>query len=247
VVAAPEPLTGDRRPWQSRGVITESEVLVPARFNGPPQSGQGGYVCGMLAGLAPPARGTAVVSLLLPPPLERPMRLEVGPDQAVLMLGELVVAAVTSTTEPIPAVPPVSPAEADLAMEGYLGWEDHPFPTCYVCGHEREDGLFLAPGPVAGRADTVACTWIPEETSPEVLWGVLDCPGGWTTDPRDDPMVLTRMTADLVGTAKVGEPHVVVAQQVRRVGRVATNLTSVYGPDGALVGTSSAEWTALAS
>ncbi|WP_170231902.1 hypothetical protein [Saccharothrix saharensis] len=53
------------------------------------------------------------------------------------------------------------------------------------------------------------------------------------------------MTADLVGPVRLGEPHVVVARQVRRVGRVATNLTSVYGPDGALVGTSSAEWTAL--
>ncbi|WP_141975029.1 hypothetical protein [Saccharothrix saharensis] len=55
----------------------------------------------MLAGLAPPAEGTAVVTLLLPPPLERPMRLEAGPEQAVLMLGELVVAAVNSTTEPV--------------------------------------------------------------------------------------------------------------------------------------------------
>lgn len=34
------------------------EVTIPARFNGPPDSGQGGYACGLLAGLVPPAAGT---------------------------------------------------------------------------------------------------------------------------------------------------------------------------------------------
>jgi len=47
-------------------------VMVSRRFCGPPQSGNGGYVCGLLgAQLAT----TATVRLLAPPPLDVPLRL----------------------------------------------------------------------------------------------------------------------------------------------------------------------------
>ncbi|MGW4109761.1 hypothetical protein ACWEFJ_02675 [Actinosynnema sp. NPDC004786] len=221
------------------------EVTIPARFNGPPDSGQGGYACGLLAGLAPPAAGHAVVTLIAPPPLDTPMRLEAGARRSHLWLGDRLIATVSGARKPVPVVEPVSPDEARRASEGYLGHRDHPFPTCFVCGHDREDGLRLAPGPVAGRDGVVACGWVPEEASTEVLWGVLDCPGGWTADPRADPMVLTRMTAEVVRPPRPGAPHVVVARREERWGRTAVNLTSVYGPDGDLVATSTARWTAL--
>jgi hypothetical protein len=46
-------------------------LTIPARFNGPPSSANGGYTCGLVAGLV----GTEVasVSLRAPPPLERPL------------------------------------------------------------------------------------------------------------------------------------------------------------------------------
>lgn len=229
-----------------RGVITESEVLVPARFNGPSDAAHGGYTCGLLATAAPPGEGSAVVSLVLPAPLELPMRLEVGPDQAVLVFGEQLVATMVTTTEAIPVVPPVSPLEADRAVENFLGREDHPFPTCFVCGPDRVDGLFLAPGAVAVAAvaptDTVACPWVPLEVSPEVVWAALDCPAGWATE---EPMTLTRMAADVLALPRPGEPHVVVARQVQRVGPIASTVSSLYGPDGALVATATAQWTAI--
>ncbi|MGM1062395.1 hypothetical protein [Saccharothrix sp. Mg75] len=220
-------------------MITESEVLVPARFGGAADTAHGGYTCGLLATAAPMA-GTAVVTLVAPAPLELPMRLEAGPDQAVLVFGEEVVATMTTTAETIPPAPPVSGLEADRAVEEFLGREGHPFPSCFVCGPESVDGLLLAPGPVGPNA--VACPWVPVENSPEVVWAVLDCPASWATD---EPMALTRMAADVLVPPRVGEPHVVVARQVQRVGPVANTLTSIYAADGTVVAVATAQWAAL--
>ena len=47
-------------------------VMIPRRFNGPPDSGNGGYSCGVVAALldAPAVE----VTLRAPPPLERELR-----------------------------------------------------------------------------------------------------------------------------------------------------------------------------
>lgn len=222
-----------------QGVITESEVLVPARFGGAPETAHGGYTCGLLA-TAVEVVGTPVVSLVAPAPLELPMRLEAGPDEAVLVFGEEVVATMTTTAETIPAVPPVSALEADRAVEAFAGRVEHPYPTCFVCGPESVGGLLLAPGPVGPNA--VACPWVPAENSPEVVWAVLDCPASWATD---EPMALTRMAAEVLAAPRVGEPHVVVALQVQRVGPVANTLTSIYASDGTLVAVATAQWAVL--
>ena len=46
-------------------------MIVPGRFNGPPDSGNGGYTCGLVAGLL---GEVAEVTLRLPPPLDRELR-----------------------------------------------------------------------------------------------------------------------------------------------------------------------------
>ena len=51
-------------------------MTIPRRFRGPPNSGNGGYVCGMLARQI---AGAAEVTLRAPPPLETKLDLvEVG-------------------------------------------------------------------------------------------------------------------------------------------------------------------------
>ena len=51
-------------------------MTIPRRFRGPPNSGNGGYVCGMLARQI---AGAAEVTLRAPPPLETELDLvEVG-------------------------------------------------------------------------------------------------------------------------------------------------------------------------
>ena len=50
-----------------------SQITVHRRFNGPPKSGHGGYVCGLIADRI----GTsAEVTLRAPPPLDRPLTVE---------------------------------------------------------------------------------------------------------------------------------------------------------------------------
>ena len=49
-----------------------SETLtIPARFNGPPASANGGYTCGLVAGLV--GAEDVSVSLRLPPPISKPL------------------------------------------------------------------------------------------------------------------------------------------------------------------------------
>ena len=50
-----------------------AQITISRRFNGPPNSSHGGYVCGIIANLIGPC---AEVSLRSPPPLELPLNIE---------------------------------------------------------------------------------------------------------------------------------------------------------------------------
>ncbi|HWM06586.1 MAG TPA: hypothetical protein VNP92_29965, partial [Actinophytocola sp.] len=160
-------------------------VVIRRGHNGPPNSAQGGFACAVFAratDLAPPL----VVTLLAPPPLDTTCQVVTGARRATVSAGGTLVATVSPAgREPDPA-PPVSAEEAETASAGFRGETDHPFPTCFVCGHQRRDGtgLRLAPGPVPHRPGMAACLWTPDghagdPVPEEVVWGVLDCPGGW--------------------------------------------------------------------
>ena len=81
------------------------QVLIPARFNGPPTSGNGGYSCGLVARFID---GPARVRLHSPPPLDEPLDLRVLDEGAVeLTQGDTLVASgwpATLSLE-IPAAP----------------------------------------------------------------------------------------------------------------------------------------------
>ena len=69
------------------------QVIIDRRFRGPPESGHGGYVCGVVADLM---GGPAEVILRRPPPLGRPLevqRLEGG--RVALRDGETFIARAT--------------------------------------------------------------------------------------------------------------------------------------------------------
>src|SRR6478672_182624 len=52
-------------------------LVIAEQFRGPPQSGNGGYVAGLLAGVLAPDAGQAVeVTLRSPVPLEQPLGVE---------------------------------------------------------------------------------------------------------------------------------------------------------------------------
>jgi hypothetical protein len=107
-------------------------LTIDRRFCGPPSSGNGGYVAGKLAALV---RGPAVrVTLRQPPPLEVPLTLRHDGEVAQLTFGGAIVAEAAPTADELHAVDPVGDAAAAEAEAAYAGWENHPFPTCFVCG-----------------------------------------------------------------------------------------------------------------
>jgi hypothetical protein len=219
-------------------------VIIEGRYNGPDGSANGGYLAGLLA--ARVASDTVTVALRRPVPLET--GLEVRSDDhgiAARLLdpsGGLVAEALAGAIV-VPAVPPVPLDEAQEAAEKYRAAERHPFPRCFVCGPDREpgDGLRLEPGPVGDGL--VASPWTPVRVpEPELLWAVLDCPGGLAPGRLDPPLLLGTMTAQVTALPEAGEPCVVMGLARSREGRKVHAATAAYGEDGRLLGRAEQIW-----
>lgn len=230
--------------------------IIESQFNGPPHSAQGGYACGLFAGLITPGeRAAAAVTLLSPPPMDTPLEFHRGERRSQIRLAGELIATVTEVAGEPTGTDPLSPAEAEQAARGFRGFTGHPFPTCFVCGHARPaaDGLALTPGPVEGRPGTVACLWTPADDQAdadgrvrdEIVWSVLDCPGGWTGDPVHEPMVLSRMTAVITRPPTPGHTCVVVGTLRRKNARTSSVDTAVFDASQQLLGKASAVWTAV--
>jgi hypothetical protein len=233
-------------------------LTIAERFNGPPASGNGGYVCGLMAQQrATPASMATTVTLRRPPPLGQPLIVGTGTtDVTELRQGSDLVAEGIPSADVPPLVEMASPSAVMSAEEAYRGQMGHPFPTCFVCGPERApgDGLRLQPGPVAGRIDTTACRWVPDRSltddasslvRPEFVWAALDCPGAWTLDVVGRPMVLGRMTGLVEAMPRVGDRCTVMGQLLGRQGRRAFTATTLYDGDGNVLGRAHATWVEI--
>jgi hypothetical protein len=248
------------------------DLLVPARFNGPPSSGNGGWSAGAISALAGDACPddhaspwpTIAVSLRLPPPLDTPLTVTRTDQGAVASYDGGTVLEATCTDNELADVDPVTADDARAAMAGFPGLSSHPFPTCFSCGTAREqgDGLRIFPGPVAGQqgANRVASTWTPHPSVAEdfhvyadeharaslpVTWAALDCIGGWAGDMTDRLMVLGRMTARIDSLPVIGEEHVVVGLDRGHEGRKTFTASALYDADGRIVATAEHVWIAI--
>jgi hypothetical protein len=179
------------------------------------------------------------VTLRVPPPLDTELTVAGG---AVLDDGTLVASMTPAEGELIP-VAAVGIQAAVRAAEGYPGFIHHPFPTCYVCGIQRPDGLQIFPGPLPdGRT---AAPWIVgDEVDLPVLWAALDCPGGWTALRNGRTYVLGRIAVAAFQLPEPGERCVVVGEATEVAGRKAMVNSSVYGAGGARLATARATWIA---
>jgi hypothetical protein len=217
------------------------ELVIDPRFNGPAGSANGGYTCGHVAELL---GGAAEVTLRLPPPLGRPLRVERGDDLVRVFDGERVVAeAVPAEVELEIPEPPVY-EEAEQASARYPGFEEHAFPTCFVCGPERApgDGLRIFAGPVGdGR---VACPWVvPDDVEPAFVWAALDCPGAIAVGfPDRGETLLGRFAARVDELPEAGERCVVVGWPLGEEGRKLYAGTALYGEDGRPLARARATW-----
>ncbi|HEU4349604.1 MAG TPA: hypothetical protein VFR35_17650 [Actinoplanes sp.] len=212
-------------------------MQIPSRYNGPPGSGNGGWSAGAFAAAAG-VGGVPEVTLRRPPPLDTPMARDGASFRAP---DGTVVATVTRVDDAGDPVPPVSFDEATVAALRYPGFTDHPFPTCYVCGPDRPDGLRLFPGLVPdGRT---AAPWIvPGDVRAETIWAALDCPGGWSALHTGRTFVLGRIAARVGALPAPGAACVVVGRADELAGRKAWTRSTVYGPDGTPLATARATW-----
>jgi hypothetical protein len=211
-------------------------VIIPPRFNGPPQSANGGYAAGILSEAL---GGGFEVTLKHPPPVGVDLDL-VGNE---LRQADMVIAEARRITQVLDAPESVSLEQAEAASKGYPGFEHHAYPTCFTCGPERDDGLGIFPGPVEGREGVVAAPWTPTEVRPEIIWAALDCPGGWAVDDfQRAGVLLGRMAAAIHGLPELGTPHVVMGWRIGEDGRKRYAGSALYTPNGGLLAVSRSTW-----
>ena len=230
------------------GLVTD-RLTIPARFNGPPESANGGWFAGHLAEAlraTDPAITTVTVRLNAPPPLGVAMDVAVVGDAIELRAKDVRVATAASAPDlSPPAITPVPYAVALACGPAYEGLAEHPFPTCYSCGPARDDGLGLRPGRVAGGSGEYAASWRSAEPSVENIWAALDCPGGWSAGIAGRPMVLGTMTARVRDVPPAGEECVIMAWPGEASGRRFASGSAVFGADGRLLGQAEAIWVAV--
>jgi hypothetical protein len=229
--------------------MSDSSVVVAPRFCGPPTSGNGGYVCGQLASFV--KADAVAVRLRVPPPLEKTLDVRLTEAGASLLDGDILVAEARETTVVVDTPEPPEFEEARVASRRYRGFDQHWYPTCFVCGPQRDadDGLCIFPGPLEGR-NIVAAPWIPHSSLASAddvvdsvfLWSALDCPGGFTFDPGDGAVLLGELQVALYGDVSVGEHCVLAAWEIGREGRKHFTATALYGESGSCRGVSLGTW-----
>ena len=213
--------------------------MIPRRFRGPLNSGNGGYVAGRLAGVL---GGVVEVTLRRPPALDRPLRLERVDDALELFDGDLLVAEARVASlelEPPPGAPSFS--EAAAAPEAPPWWGTEEYDECFSCGMRGEgDGLEIHPRPFDGF---VAAPWVAVEVSTGIVWSAIDCSGAYAVGGpgRGEPL-LARMTARVDRLPAEGDRCVVVGWPIEEDGRKLHAGTALYGADGDPIAVSRQLW-----
>ena len=242
-----------------------ASIIIDRRYCGPPNSGNGGYVCGRLARHI---GGDAEVVLRAPPPLQRSLDV-VAIDDGAWELRDGT--AVVATGRPARLGPArLETASFDEAREAERLMpvlpHAHPLPTCFVCGPARAEGdglrIFARPLARQSRNDSavLAAIWTPDPTlaaedglvAPEFVWSALDCPTGYacTYDPErgafdETPILLGRMAARIVARPRPQECCVITAWEAGRDGRKRMATGAAYGEAGRLLAVAQATWIAV--
>lgn len=238
-------------------------VVIPKRFNGPPRSGHGGYVAGIVADLvrsqrpfATAARSRGVeVTLRKPPPLETALRVERDGDVVALHdeQGEIVASGTPRACElEIPELPPADAVEQAWRKSARLQ-PGASFPTCVACGPERAvgDGLRIFAGPVDGR-DMVAAPWFTDPNlagtddyiAARYIWTALDCPSYAALEAGREsiPALLGRICGTVQQPIAAGQRATIIAWPLASDGRKLHSASALFAADGTLCAYAKMTW-----
>jgi len=235
------------------------QITIHRRFHGPPNSGHGGYVCGIIADLIGPC---AEVTLRSPPPLDLPLTVERTDSGEVRLLDAKVTIAEGRKAELRLDIPdPLTFEESTSAAKAYPGFKTHPFPTCFGCGHERTegDGLRIFSGPVKG-SEVMAAPWLPDASlagetgrvKTVFLWAALDCPSGWAAVnlknalyPESPHILLGRFVAEVKEGLEPGQNCVTIGWPIGNDGRKLFSGSAIFSESGELLAACKATWIAI--
>jgi len=235
-----------------------SEVVVARQFCGPPNSGNGGYVSGLLAQSIPGA-ATAVLRAIIP--LDTTLDLT-GDAAAATLSGEggaLIGEAKASAGETLPT-PPAPPTfeQAEAAGKRYFAFSRRFHPICFTCGPERAegDGARVFVGPIEGApAGHVAGIWSaapgfcgPDGLArPEIVWAALDCPGSiaWVELKGSGGGLLGTMTAEILRRPAQDEPVIITAWPIEQDGRKQFAGVAMFSQDGELMARAHQVWISM--
>ena len=230
-------------------------VTVTERFCGPPGNGNGGYMCGLVAARV---GNPASVRLAAPIPINRAMELRREQDGAwTAILGSRSIARAVPVELDLAVPTPPTGEETREAMKRYIGFTSHPFPTCFVCGPEREpgDGLRIFASRVGDR-ELVASAWTPDASlagsdglvASEFVWAALDCPGGFAAmldGPRT--VVLGELAVRVDERPRLGEPCVTMGWPLRIDGRKSLVGTALVSESGTVYAQGRATWIEIST
>lgn len=219
-------------------------MRVARHLNGPPDSGQGGYVAGSLS-VRLPGRG-ADVWLRGPIPLETDLAEPLTEQHIELRDGDRLIAeadAVEVVADPVPFVPL---ERARAASRDFAGAVPSVYNSCFSCGWERSDGLRVYPGPVA--EGLVACVWEPRGLiAEEWIWSALDCVSGWAWPMVESPLVTGRLTGGILLDEPLDPvgPYVAVGVQLEQSGRKHISASALFTAGGLRVAAIRGTWLSI--
>lgn len=244
-----------------------SEICISDRFCGPPNSGNGGYTCGLVARhfaqhLAP--NTPCEVMLRAPPPLNTALSFHCDADnrkaeQAELRYGDTVIATAQRKHYDINVPPAPSLAQAAKAEKNCRGLRNHTFPCCFVCGPDRApgDGLRIFAGQENGndtknKTGLVASRWTPDaslgyttgELDAEFIWAALDCPGYFAVREQAQYALLGSLCATILQPIQVDEALVVIGWPIHSDGRKHRAGTAIYRGE-MLLASAVATWVSI--
>jgi hypothetical protein len=241
-------------------------IEIAHRFRGPPESGNGGYVCGAIAELLD---GTALaahmeraveVTLRSPTPLDTPLLVRREDDTLSIHHGAHLVAEarLTDLALDIPAAPGYEIAwAARQNSHSLLKRSSRRFPdgvgvhpVCFCCGAQHEDGLqvYAAPiddGAIVAAAWPTKAVWAGADGNlpARFIWTALDCPGQFAFHAAGIRTgMLGRLCARVEHPIAAGERCVVSGWRIGIEGRKFFAGTAVYDERGKLCAYAKAVW-----
>lgn len=228
-----------------------SFLTIDSRYNGPAQAGHGGVCGGRFAELVNPSAAT--VRFLAPVPLAEPLSCTRNADGAEVVGSSGPVASVHPLEAPLRVGPfgRLAAAEVFRAEATWLDGRDgdHIAPTCFACGHRREDhhGLGLRPGPLA-ESSLFATAWRPGwagDVPDWMVWAALDCPSGIPAMAEvglDEAVVTAELAVEVRARVRGHGDYQLVSRRTGGSGRKHRTEAALIDERGSAVAVATALW-----